>query len=151
VKLDPAEGDVARQLYERCNPRRQRIDVRRAPMMQVYVTHDSAKDRWVMLLLFHHLMGDHSTVAVMNKEIRAYLSGKEKELGSPVPFRNLVAQARLGTKREEHEAYFRQLLGDVEEPTAPFGLMNVQGDGKEIREARMKVDAGLGERVRERA
>ena len=68
-----------------------------------------------------------------------------------MPFRNLVAQARLGISREEHEAYFRRLLGDVEEPTAPFGLMNVQGDGTGISQAHMRVETGLARRIRERA
>jgi non-ribosomal peptide synthetase component F len=53
--------------------------------------------------------------------------------------------------REEHEAYFRRLLGDVEEPTAPFGLLNVRGDGSSIEEARLQMDADLARRVREQA
>ncbi|HEX2091238.1 MAG TPA: amino acid adenylation domain-containing protein, partial [Longimicrobiaceae bacterium] len=73
------------------------------------------------------------------------------ELPAPLPFRNYVAQARLGVSRAEHEAYFRELLGDVDEPTAPFGLMDAWGDGSGIVEARQAVDGGLAARLRESA
>ncbi|HEX2091245.1 MAG TPA: AMP-binding protein, partial [Longimicrobiaceae bacterium] len=53
--------------------------------------------------------------------------------------------------RAEHEAYFRELLGDVDEPTAPFGLMDAWGDGSGIVEARQAVDAALAARLRESA
>ena len=43
------------------------------------------------------------------------------------------------------------MLGDVEEPTAPFGLLDVQGDGRGIEEARMWLDEDLARRMRERA
>ena len=82
---------------------------------------------------------------------RGAFAGKRRSLPAPQPFRNLVAQARLGISREEHEAYFREMLGEVEEPTAPFGLLDVQGDGTGIAQAYMKVEAGLARRIRERA
>src|SRR5215212_4811784 len=144
-------GDGAAQLRERYNPRSYRMDVRRAPMLRVAIAHDEEKERWLMMLLQHHLIGDHTTLEVMQEEIEAYLLGRGDRLPKPLPFRNLVAQARLGISGEEHEAYFRELLGDVEEPTAPFGLLNVQGDGTGIAQAHMRVEASLARRIRERA
>ncbi|MGH8654271.1 MAG: condensation domain-containing protein, partial [Gammaproteobacteria bacterium] len=144
-------GDGARQLRERYNPRSYRMDVRRAPMLRVAIAQDEEKGRWLMMLLRHHLIGDHTTLEVMQEEIEAYLLGQGNRLAKPLPFRNLVAQARLGMSREEHEGYFRELLADVEEPTAPFGLLNVQGDGTGIAQAHMRVEAGLARRIRERA
>ena len=43
VVLDPADGDVAEQLYARFDPRRYRIDVRQAPLLRVYIAYDPAR------------------------------------------------------------------------------------------------------------
>ena len=104
-----------------------------------------------MMRLLHHLSTDHTTLEVMQAEIRAHLSGQTADLPAALPFRNFVAQARLGVSRQEHEAFFGQMLGDVDEPTAPFGLMDVQGDGSGVSEARTMVDAALAKRLRARA
>src|SRR5207302_2034784 len=85
---------------------------------------------------------------VMQEEIEAHLLGRPDRLPAPLPFRNLVAQARLGVSREEHETYFRNLLGDVEEPTAPFGLLEMQGAGTSVGHARLIVDADVATRLR---
>ena len=81
----------------------------------------------------HHLIGDHTTLEVMQQEIQAHLLGQEASLPVPMPFRNLVSQARHGISAQENESFFRQMLGDVAEPTAPFGLLDVRGDGRELR------------------
>jgi len=151
VKLDPADGDVEEQLYARFSPRRYRIDVREAPLLRCYITKDEQSNRWLMIMLRHHLAGDHTTLEVMQEEIQAQMLGQADQLAEPQPFRNLVARARLGVSREEHEAFFRKLLGDVEEPTAPFGLLDVQGDGTGVEEARILLDSALARRIRERA
>jgi amino acid adenylation domain-containing protein len=52
---------------------------------------------------------------------------------------------------EEHEAFFRQMLGDIDEPTAPFGLLDVRGDGSGIEQAHLAVDPDLARRLRARA
>ncbi len=150
VDVDPAGGDAAEQLLRRFDPRRQRIDLRRPPLLRVFVARDEARDRWLMLLLFHHLAGDHTTLEVVQGEIQAILRGQAASLPAPLPFRNLVARARLGMSREEHEAFFTELLAGVDEPTAPFGLRELRG-GAAPAEARLEVDAALAARVRGRA
>jgi hypothetical protein len=151
VSLDPGAGVIAGQLLERFNPRRYRIDITRAPLIRVKIARDAVNARWVMMLLNHHLLGDHTTLDVIEREIHAHLLGQAEQLPEPLPFRNFVAQARLGVSREEHEAFFRQMLGDVDEPTLPFGLADVRGDGSAVKEARREVDATVAQRLRERA
>jgi amino acid adenylation domain-containing protein len=151
VEVDPAAGDAARQLYERFDPRHYRMDLSRAPLLRACVTRDVAGERWVLLLLLHHVASDHTALDVLRAEIGAHLDGRADQLPAPLPFRNYVAQARLGVSRAEHEAFFRELLGDVDEPTAPFGLREVRGDGMGLEEGTLRVEEELGARLRERA
>ena len=148
VQLDPAAGDVAEQLYARFDPRRQHIDIGQAPLLRVYLAQDPERGGWSMLLQHHHLVGDHTTLDVIQREVEAHLLGQADRLPPALPFRNLVAQARLGVSREEHEAFFRGLLGDVDEPTAPFGLLEVHSDGQGIGEAQLPLNKDLGRRLR---
>jgi amino acid adenylation domain-containing protein len=151
VEVDPAAGDAAVQLYERFNPVHYRIDLGRAPLLRACITHDVAGDRWVLLLLLHHVASDHTALDVLLADIDAHLGGRADQLPAPLPFRNYVAQARLGVSRAEHEAFFSELLGDVDEPTAPFGLREVRGDGRGLEEGTLRVEEELGVRLRERA
>ncbi|WP_241775494.1 hypothetical protein, partial [Pseudomonas corrugata] len=84
---------------------------------------------WVGMLLFHHVALDHTALEVVVHEMQASLLDQAELLAPAVPYRNHVAQALLGVSREQHEAFFRDMLGDIDEPTLPFGLLNVQGDG----------------------
>jgi amino acid adenylation domain-containing protein len=145
------EGDALSELRERFDPRRYRLDVRKAPLLQLKIAFDAAQNRWLSLLLLHHLAGDHTTVGVIEHEVLAHLHGHSQQLPMPTPFRNLVARARLGVKKEEHERFFREMLGEVDEPTAPFGLLDVHGDGSSIAESYLELDGTLARRLRERA
>ncbi|MBM9488983.1 amino acid adenylation domain-containing protein [Pseudomonas sp. ICBG1301] len=151
VDLDPADGDILSQLHERFDARHYRLEVSQAPLVRLVYAEDRANQRIVAILLFHHLALDHTALEVVSQEMQASLLGLSEPLAAPIPYRNYVAQARLGLSEQEHEAFFRDMLGDIEEPTLPFGLQDVQGEGHAIREASLALDADLSRRLRARA
>ncbi len=128
-----------------------RMDLSRAPLLDVYAAADpdaGPHGSWVALVRVHHLVVDHTALDLVTGEVAAVLAGLGDRLPVPVPFRDFVAQARLGVPRAEHEAYFAGVLGDVSEPTAAFGITDVHGDGSGVAEARMPVDPVLSGRIR---
>ena len=151
VSLSAAEGDIDTQLATRFDPRHYRLDVRQAPMMRACIAEDAVNNRWLLQLLFHHLVDDVTSMRLLIQEIETHLRGEGQLLSAPIPFRNFVAQARLGISVEEHERYFRQQLGDVDEPTLPFGLVDVQGNGSDMIEARLPLQGVLAGRLRMKA
>ena len=148
---DAASVSVAERLNASVDPRYQRIDVRQAPMIRALAAHDIEQDRWLLQLSSHHLVADHTTMELIVEEMALIQRGQEAELPEPVPFRRFVAQARLGVSQSEHEAFFTQMLGDVEEPTAPFGLLDVQGDGGDIEEESLPLPPELCRQIRQQA
>ncbi|MEO3959974.1 condensation domain-containing protein, partial [Chromobacterium piscinae] len=150
VALDPADGPLAQQLEARYHPRRYRIDVRQAPLIKAIIAESGTGECW-MLLLVHHLIMDNVGLALLVSEIRQLQQGQGEALPSPLPFRQFVAQARLGVGAAEHEAYFRAQLGEVDEPTLPFGLQGDRGNGGDIEEARLNLSPELAGQLRQQA
>ncbi|RXU07698.1 hypothetical protein B1F68_08675, partial [Pseudomonas syringae] len=151
VELDPADGQVMDQLQQRFDPRHSRLDMSQAPLLQLSFAEDQPNQRWVAILLFHHMVLDHKSMDVVLNDMQARLLGKADQLDAAIPYRNYVTQARLGMSREAHEAFFRELLGDIDEPTLPFGLLDVQGDGHDIEDSNLILDRRLTLRLRAQA
>ena len=120
----------------RFDPRRFRLDVRKAPMMRLMAAHD--RGAWSLggMWLLHHLVGDHTTLEVMPGGDAGASAGEAGRAAAAAAVSQLRGAGAAGGGAEEHEAFFREMLGDVTEPTAPFGLTDVQGDGSGIGEAR---------------
>ncbi|MFG3591555.1 condensation domain-containing protein [Bradyrhizobium sp. RDI18] len=151
VELDGSGGAGHAQLRLRFDPRQHRIDLGRAPLLRFVIAREPGSARWLLLQLQHHLIGDHTTLEVMHAEVKAVLGGRDHELAAPQPFRNLVAQARLGVGTKAHEEFFRGLLGDIDAPTTPFGLSEVHGDGCGVHEAHRRLPQALNARLRSQA
>ncbi|MGY0554053.1 amino acid adenylation domain-containing protein [Vreelandella sp. 2A-K22] len=152
LNVDGASSQsVAEQLNAEVDPEHHRLNVRRAPMLRAVAAYDAEQNRWLLQLPSHHLVMDHTTLELLVEEISLIQQGREDELPQPLPFRNFVAQARLGVSQEEHEAFFREQLGDIEEPTVPYGLLDIRGDGREIEEVRVSLEAELAQQMRQQA
>jgi len=148
----PASGDPTQELYRHSERARLHTNLEQPPLLWIYVARDPHSQDWLLLLVMHHLIGDHTSVDTLHREIEAFWMQKEDELPTPVPFRNHIAQARLGVSEAEHERFFRSLLGDVTEPTAPFGLLERFEVGAspigQLADARLPVDKKLARELR---
>ncbi|WP_082111155.1 non-ribosomal peptide synthetase [Photorhabdus thracensis] len=150
LTLNPTDGSISDQLAQRFDPRRHRIDLSQAPLLRFVIAQDT-DGRWILLQLLHHLIGDHTTLEVMNSEVQAYLTGRGDNLPASTPFRHLVAQARLGTGQSEHTRFFTDMLAAVDEPTLPFGLTEVHHDGSQVTESHRMLTPALNNRLRNQA
>ncbi|MEV7229556.1 amino acid adenylation domain-containing protein [Polymorphospora sp. NPDC051019] len=151
IELDPAGDDPGRELREHFDRRYGRLSLHEAPLVRLLVARDPRDGRWLALELIHHIIDDNTSLKQLNAEIRAHLAGLGDRLPAPLPFRDFVARIRRGVDRIEQESFFRGMLGTVDAPTAPFGLLDIHGDGRTMRDARVRVDAELAVRLRARA
>ncbi|WP_313432678.1 condensation domain-containing protein, partial [Pseudomonas sp.] len=124
------------------------IDLNQAPLIRLLRSETDA--RVEATLLIHHIILDHAAVEQLVAEITAVLQGRPL-LHASVPYRNYVAQSRLGNTGQAAAAMFRELLGDIDETTEVFGLREAHSGGSRVLDSRQALDAGLGQRLREQA
>ncbi|TOZ91762.1 non-ribosomal peptide synthetase, partial [Burkholderia pseudomallei] len=148
VDLDPADGDVLRQLEARHDPRAHRLDIRRPALLSCHAAHDPAAGRWLLCVMAHHLAIDNTSLKLLVAEEQAIEQGGFDALPPAPSFRNFIAQIASGVDRREHEAFFSAMLGDIDSPTHPFGLQDVQGDGREIAEFQQRLSPELSKAIR---
>jgi arthrofactin-type cyclic lipopeptide synthetase C len=127
------------------------LDLTQAPLMRLLREAPEADGRLSATLQFHHIAMDHSALEVVRHELIAFLTGEDQHLGTPVPFRNYVAQAVLGVSEAQHEAFFRDMLGDIDEATLAYGIQDVQGEGDSHQEHAIDLPLALCQSLRAHA
>ncbi|KAF9926946.1 hypothetical protein BGZ67_007814, partial [Mortierella alpina] len=147
LAIDPADGPLLEQLDQRFNPKYYRIDLSQAPLLRFIIAQDT-DDRWMLVQLVHHLIGDHTAEEEIHAEIKLILDGEGHLLPMPLHFRDHLARTRLKSSPEDHERFFQEMLGDVNEPTLPFGLITVSDGGAEIEESYQIIPQALNDRLR---
>ncbi len=140
-----SNGLIANQLMNSF-PRHNRLDLERPPLLRIALAQDG--ERWLMLLVSHHLIMDYTTLIVMLDEITAHIDGTLERLRAPVPFRNFIAQLHERNTSGSSEPFFREMLSDIKNPTAPFGLLDVNGDGSTIVESHRELSIDFTLRLR---
>ncbi len=150
VKNGQLDGrDTLVQVNKWLSPEYQRMDLQRAPLLQLQVAADPKSERWYVLVQLHHIIADNVSSEIILAEVAAHMQGFAEQLLLPsVPYRDHVVQSLAHADDLGAEAFFRSKFRDVDEPTAPFGLLNVRGDGGEIEEAQEELDPPLSRRVR---
>ena len=150
LQLDPSNGPISEQLKQRLDPRKNRIDITQAPLLRSTMAQD-LDGRWVLAQLLHHLISDHSTLDTLFTEIQAFMDDQGHTLPSPQPFRNLIAQAKSSHSQEDHERFFKNMLMDIDAPSLPFGLKDVQGLGDNVTKLYRPLPQDLNDRLRRQA
>ncbi|WP_319925649.1 non-ribosomal peptide synthetase [Xenorhabdus littoralis] len=147
------EQDIPSQLLAHTDPNQRRLNLSQAPLFSADITYDPHQEEWLLALCFHHLVCDHMTLELIIAEISEQLHGQtessyirhqrdEKKHLPILPYRNFVAQS-LQIPASAHEIFFREMLADVDEPTVPFGMLDVHSGTQQIIEATQSIDTPL--------
>jgi arthrofactin-type cyclic lipopeptide synthetase C len=149
IEIPSAATGSVQYLNERFDPRQYRMDLAVAPLVRACLAKDEEHDRWIVLLLFHHLVTDRVSLELVHREIETHLRGRSRDLPPALPYRDFVAHARLKANRTEQENFFRKMLGDFDEPTKPLGISGMSVGS--MCETSRRVEARLALRLREHA
>ncbi len=151
LELDPAlatAGEIETEMKARCTPHRLEINLGQAPLLQLQVAAVPDSEQYFVLLYYHHIISDHVALEIIEQELAVYLAGQAKSLPAPVPYREFVAHAQHQAAQYNAKTFFTEKLGDIEEPTLPFNLLDVAGDGSRIIELKADVPADTSEAIR---
>jgi syringomycin synthetase protein SyrE len=140
-------GEALAQFQQLTDPRRVRVDLQRAPLLAAYVAACPDSGEWWLALLNHHIVSDHLTMELIRNEIGLLLNNQQDRLPPSLPYRNFIAQVH-SISVHEHEVFFRRQLADIDTPTAPFGLLDVQGNGTAVSEAELMIADEVALRIR---
>ena len=69
------KGKVSRgceELVRRFDPRIHRVELKKAPLLRFVVAKERGSERWLVLELMHHLIGDHSTLETLHAEVDGF-------------------------------------------------------------------------------
>ncbi|MGO4773884.1 amino acid adenylation domain-containing protein, partial [Flavobacterium sp. W22_SRS_FK3] len=111
------------------------MDISKAPLLELKLADDPINGCYYLIVYQHHLIMDHVGLERIMEEVILYLSGEGSNLPTPILYRDFIGHTLHARSINNGESYFRSLFSGIEEPTYPFNLSNVLGDGTGIEES----------------
>ncbi|UXA69070.1 amino acid adenylation domain-containing protein [Xanthomonas prunicola] len=127
------------------------LGLQRAPLIHAHLTEDTITGRWLLGLQHHHLVMDHTTLELLIEEVHAHLAGRQKQLPTPLPFRDFVAHTLSALSEQEHKAFFTAMLADIDTPTAAFGVHAPVAEPAALQELHQPLPEALAQSLRAQA
>ena len=149
VQID-GKGDILAQVQRAVEPENLYIDLERAPMLRIRIADDIQNATYYLVTQHHHLMMDHLGLEKVQREIGAYLSGRQEELPRPALYRDFIGNALHKIRSGESREYFGKIFGNLRESSYPFGLTDTLGDGSTriLTSKKTPLPQGLGKGLR---
>lgn len=148
LEIDEKIHDVE-HIITLCQAEHSPMDLIKAPLLAVQVARVPKTDQHIISLQYHHIIIDHVGLEIIRKEIALHMQGLTERLPPPVPYREFISHTQYQAEQYDTNAYFEQLLAGVDEPTALFNLLDVQGDGSNITEMAEPVPTQLNQKIRD--
>jgi amino acid adenylation domain-containing protein len=146
-----AGGESLRQLRNLMKPGQRGLNVQQAPLLRLLTATDDRRGKWYALLQIHHLICDYRSWRVVVREVLAYARGRGQDIPERASHREYLTWALAQACERDAEVFFRSKLSHIREPIAPFGLLDVHGDARHVREARRTLDHSFACEIRGQA
>ena len=85
---------------------------------------------------------------IIQRELAVYQAGQATSLPASVPYREFIAHTQHLAREFDAQAFFTDMLIGIDEPTTPFDLIDINGDGTRIVELLADVDDALSTQIR---
>jgi len=140
--------DVSNQVQKWLLPEKHWMDLTHAPLIKLTVANKPNSDQFVAILQHHHIVSDNVGLQIIQREVIEYCEGRASELPDAVPYRNFIAHTLHLAQERDAKSYFTNLLGDIDEPTSPFGLLDTKDEVTPIVELREVVPDDVSSKIR---
>lgn len=142
------EDSAKHRLMERMRPGKSGMDLRRPPLMRLTIAADRGSRGCFALLQIHHIHCDYRSWRTVVDETLAHMQGGKLAIRPAASYRDYVAWTLDQSRPQAAETFFRGKLSEFAEPTAPFGMLDVRGDGDRLGEARRVLRPPLADEIR---